>query len=183
MDKLTHQKLPEPSRVHTEELIIPKRIQKITGKPGSLLTQTTVSLFTSFANRAFRKHFYFLSVNIYDQRNDEKSMARMNAGQKEFLHGIEVMRKTQAHWPHLDNTLTEKTYVGVVAFTPQCARLSQLFVTTDRFLIAPYMAKISGLISQADLNEISEEVDLLLKELYSSMHSKRPDVARPIPLD
>ena len=169
--------------MHTEELVIPKRIQLITGKPGSLLTQTTVSLFTSFANRAFRKDFYFLSVKIYDQRNDKKSMARISAAQKEFLSGIDVMGKTQAHWPHLGNTLTEKRYVGVVAFTSQCARLSQLFVTTDRFLIAPYMAKISGLISQADLNEISEEVDLLLKELYSSMHSKRPDVARPIPLD
>ena len=177
VDESIPEKALKSGHVTVQRLVVPDRIRQIANKPGRMTSSATSSFFTACACRAFRKHYYSLAATIFDKRDDARSMTRVVEAQENFLAGIESMEKAHAHWLDLDNTLMERMFVEIVELSPACARLRRLFMKLDQFLVPPYKAKIAGIIGQPALDEITDQVDTLLKALILSVDGVKPVVA------
>ena len=168
-----HEKSLTPGDVTLEKLPVLDRIEQIADVPGRMTSTAAVSFFTAYAYRLFRKNFYFLSVKIFDKRDDAKSMDRLATARQEFLAGIEALAKNYAAWHDLENTLTRRQFNDIVELSPACTQLRQAFIKMDRFLIPPYLARTGGLITQTELVLITDDVDKLVKPLRASIDGKR----------
>ena len=180
MDEPIPEKALKSRYVTVEDLVIPDRVRLIADEPGRMTNSTNFSFFTAYARRAFRKNFYFLSVKIFDKRNDPRAMDRIAAAQKDVLTVIEALSKKHGQWLHLENTLVEKQFTNIVEICPECTRLRQTFMKLDQFLVVPYLSKIAGVLSQPELDKIMDEVDRLLKELISSVSIKEGAVGQTL---
>lgn len=168
-----YEKTLTPGDMAGKGLVAPDRIKQIANEPGRMTSTAAVSFFTAYAYRLFRKNFYFLSVKIFDKRDDAKSMDRLAGAQHDFLAGIQALAKDYAAWHDLENTLARRQFSDIVELSPACTQLRQAFIKVDRFLIPPYLARTGGLITQTELVLITDDVDKLVKPLLASIDDKR----------
>ena len=173
-----HEKTLTPGDMAVKRLVAPDRIKQIANEPGRMANTAAVSFFTAYAHRLFRKNFYFLSVKIFDKRDDAKSMDRLAGVQHDFLAGIEALAKDYAAWHDPENTLARRQFSDIVELSPACTQLRQTFTKLDKALIPPYLARTGGLITQTELALITSDVDKLVKPLLASIDDKRIAVAR-----
>ncbi len=162
-----------PGDVTLEKLPVLDRIEQIADVPGRMTSTAAASFFTAYAYRLFRRNFYFLSVKIFDKRDDAKRMDRLAGAQHDFLAGIEALAQDYAQWRCLHNTLATRQFNDIVELSPECTQLRQTFTKLDKALIPPYLARTSGLITQTELALITDDVDKLVKPLLASIDDKR----------
>ncbi len=170
---------PQPVDGHpahaTETLKVTPKLKRIQGFHVPLLS-TEISFSTSYARRALRNCFYFVSVMLFHLKGKADD-ASIVAAQNLFFAQMDALQSSFAPWPVAENTLAQYHFSEVLLTCPHCAKLLAMFSKMDQVLKAPSQAKASGLIDQTQIDAIVQAANNHLKAFIAEISTMEDDKA------